>query len=45
MSKRIAALRVAGFTFDPELPRGLGATSNALLRSPEGTPLLLLQDD
>lgn len=45
MLRRIAALRAEEFVFDPELPRGLNALSNALLRSPEGTPLLLVQED
>jgi hypothetical protein len=45
MQGRVAALRAAGSAFAPELPRGLDPVANALLRSPEGTPLLLLQDD
>lgn len=42
MAARIAALRAAGIDFSTELPRGLSATRNALLESPEGTLLLLL---
>jgi catechol 2,3-dioxygenase-like lactoylglutathione lyase family enzyme len=45
MRRRVAALREAECAFDPELPRGLDPEANALLRSPEGTPLLLLQED
>ena len=45
MHRRVAALREAEFAFDPELPRGLDPATNALLRSPEGTLLLLLQED
>ncbi len=45
MAQRIAALRADGLESDGELPRGLNPSNNALLRSPEGTPLLLLQDD
>jgi hypothetical protein len=42
MSVRIAKLRELGFDPSDELPRGLAASDNALLESPEGTPLLLL---
>ncbi|HVW70885.1 MAG TPA: hypothetical protein VHB68_18030 [Steroidobacteraceae bacterium] len=45
MPSRIARLRDMGMTFSDELPRGLDATSNAIIESPEGTPLLLLQSD
>ena len=45
MRQRVAALSEAGIAFDPELPRGLDPAANALLRSPEGTLLLLLQED
>jgi catechol 2,3-dioxygenase-like lactoylglutathione lyase family enzyme len=45
MRQRVAALHEAGIALDPELPRGLDPAANAMLRSPEGTPLLLLQED
>jgi hypothetical protein len=45
MPARIARLREAGISFSDELPRGLNASENALIESPEGTPLLLLQSE
>jgi catechol 2,3-dioxygenase-like lactoylglutathione lyase family enzyme len=45
MPARIARLRELGLTCYDELPRGLDARANALLESPEGMPLLLLQND
>jgi catechol 2,3-dioxygenase-like lactoylglutathione lyase family enzyme len=45
MPARIARLREAGISFSEELPRGLNASENALIESPEGTPLLLLQSE
>jgi len=45
MSARIARLRELGISFSEELPRGLDASRNALIESPEGTPLLLLQSE
>jgi catechol 2,3-dioxygenase-like lactoylglutathione lyase family enzyme len=44
MTARIARLRELGAgPFEPP-PRGLGTHANALLRAPEGTALMLLQD-
>ena len=43
MTSRIARLRESNFRFSEELPRGLDSNQNALLESPEGTPILLLQ--
>jgi hypothetical protein len=43
MTARIARLRELNFRFSEELPRGLDTHQNALLESPEGTPILLLQ--
>lgn len=45
MSARIERLRDLGVNFIDELPRGLDPTSNALIESPEGTALLLLQGE
>ena len=45
MRSRIARLRELGVRFSEELPRGLDASENALLESPEGTPMLLLQGE
>lgn len=45
MPARIARLRELGVTLSDELPRGLDANANALVESPEGTPLLLLQGE
>lgn len=42
MPARIAQLRQQGIAMSDELPRGLDATSNALIESPDGTLLLLL---
>jgi hypothetical protein len=44
MRERLARLRDLSLAFSSELPRGLDAAANALLESPEGTPLLLLDD-
>ena len=43
MASRIERLRELGIAFSDELPRGLDASENALIESPEGTPLLLLK--
>ena len=45
MPARIARLRELDIRFSDELPRGLDANENALLESPEGTPLLLLHGE
>jgi catechol 2,3-dioxygenase-like lactoylglutathione lyase family enzyme len=45
MPLRIARLRELNLRFSEELPRGLDAHANALLESPEGTPILLLQGE
>jgi catechol 2,3-dioxygenase-like lactoylglutathione lyase family enzyme len=45
MRARIERLRDLNFHFSEELPRGLDANQNALLESPEGTPILLLQGE
>jgi catechol 2,3-dioxygenase-like lactoylglutathione lyase family enzyme len=45
MPARIAQLRDLNLRFSDELPRGLDANANALLESPEGTPILLLQGE
>ena len=45
MRSRIARLRELDVRFSEELPRGLDASENALLESPEGTPILLLQGE
>lgn len=44
MPARIARLREKNIAFSSDLPRGLNANHNALLESPEGTPLLLLHE-
>lgn len=44
MGERIAVLRERGLPFAARLPRGLDTSSNALLRAPEGTELLLMQE-
>ncbi len=44
MLERIASLRERGFAFAPRLPRGLDASRAAILRAPEGTELLLLDE-
>jgi catechol 2,3-dioxygenase-like lactoylglutathione lyase family enzyme len=41
-AERISKLRELGVELSTELPRGLNPGANALLDSPEGTPLLLL---
>jgi catechol 2,3-dioxygenase-like lactoylglutathione lyase family enzyme len=43
MKSRLAKLRDLGILGTAELPRGLSATSNALIVAPEGTALLLLE--
>ena len=43
MPARIERLRELGIAFSDELPRGLDTSENALIESPEGTPLLLLK--
>jgi catechol 2,3-dioxygenase-like lactoylglutathione lyase family enzyme len=45
MTARITRLRELNFRISDELPRGLDANRNALLESPEGTPILLLQEE
>jgi catechol 2,3-dioxygenase-like lactoylglutathione lyase family enzyme len=45
MPERIARLRELDIPCSDELPRGLDASENALLESPEGTLLLLLKND
>lgn len=45
MRSRIARLRELDVHFSEELPRGLDAGENALLESPEGTPILLLRGE
>jgi predicted lactoylglutathione lyase len=45
MPARIGRLRELGIAFSDELPRGLNASENALIESPEGTPLLLLHSE
>jgi len=45
MAQRIERLRTLGVELDRPLPRGVGRGPNALLRSPEGTHLLLLQGE
>jgi len=45
MAARIAKLRALGVSVSKELPRGLNPESNALIESPEGTTLLLLNGD
>ena len=45
MRSRIARLRELDLRFLDELPRGLDEHENALLESPEGTPILLLQSE
>ena len=44
MPQRIERLRALGVAVDHPLPRGVAGGANALLLSPEGTPLLLLAD-
>jgi len=45
MSARIAQLRDQGTRTSDELPRGLDPETNALIESPDGTLLLLLQEE
>ncbi|MEZ5500887.1 MAG: VOC family protein [Steroidobacteraceae bacterium] len=45
MSDRVASLAERGVTGKTPLPGGLSGSANALLVAPEGTGLLLLQDD
>ncbi len=45
MLERIARLRELDVTFSDELPRGLNTSENAIVESPEGTPLLLLRSE
>jgi catechol 2,3-dioxygenase-like lactoylglutathione lyase family enzyme len=45
MAERIARLAAIGVLPGRELPRGVSATGNALLETPEGTALLLLAGD
>jgi catechol 2,3-dioxygenase-like lactoylglutathione lyase family enzyme len=45
MATRIGRLRELGIALSDELPRGLSAAENALIESPEGTPLLLLTSE
>ncbi|HUA24836.1 MAG TPA: hypothetical protein VMA54_12010 [Steroidobacteraceae bacterium] len=45
MSERLAQLRRLALSALEPPPRGLDPRANALLRAPEGTALLLLQDD
>jgi catechol 2,3-dioxygenase-like lactoylglutathione lyase family enzyme len=42
--ERLRRLRDLNVPFAPELPRGLDPERHALLKSPEGTPLLLLSE-
>lgn len=44
MPARIARLRELGVAVSSELPRGMPAGSNAIVEAPEGTLLLLLQE-
>jgi catechol 2,3-dioxygenase-like lactoylglutathione lyase family enzyme len=45
MGTRLGRLRDLGVAFSDELPRGLDASENALIESPEGTSLLLLRSE
>jgi catechol 2,3-dioxygenase-like lactoylglutathione lyase family enzyme len=45
MTARVARLREQGIESSPDLPRGLDSKANALLESPEGTALLLLEGE
>jgi hypothetical protein len=45
MRERIARLRDLGVAVSPELPRGLTPDGSALLESPEGMALLLMEGD
>jgi catechol 2,3-dioxygenase-like lactoylglutathione lyase family enzyme len=45
MRERLARIRSLGVRETGELPRGLPAAANALIETPEGTPLLLLEGE
>jgi catechol 2,3-dioxygenase-like lactoylglutathione lyase family enzyme len=45
MAERIARLAALGLETATGVPRGVSGSGNALLEAPEGTALLLLQDD
>jgi len=45
MRERLARLRERGFQLSDEMPDTLDETTNAILRAPEGTQLLLLQSE
>ena len=45
MRERLARIRALGVKETGELPRGLPAAANALIESPEGTALLLLEGE
>ena len=45
MRERLARIRALGVKETGELARGLPAAANALIESPEGTPLLLLEGE
>jgi catechol 2,3-dioxygenase-like lactoylglutathione lyase family enzyme len=45
MRARLERLRELDISLSEELPRGLDANENALLESPDGTPLLLLNSE
>jgi catechol 2,3-dioxygenase-like lactoylglutathione lyase family enzyme len=45
MGTRLGRLRDLGVAFSDELPRGLDASENALIESPEGASLLLLRSE
>jgi catechol 2,3-dioxygenase-like lactoylglutathione lyase family enzyme len=45
MPSRIERLRELGIAFSDDLPRGLDTSENALIESPEGTPLLLVKSE
>jgi catechol 2,3-dioxygenase-like lactoylglutathione lyase family enzyme len=45
MDARIARLRSNGLRFSADLPRGLDPASNALIESPDGTLLLLVDEE
>jgi len=45
MSGRIARVRELGVKISSALPRGVPPGANALIEAPEGTLLLLLQDE
>jgi catechol 2,3-dioxygenase-like lactoylglutathione lyase family enzyme len=45
MRERLTRIRALGVKENAELPRGLPPAANALIESPEGTPLLLLEGE